>query len=85
MKKNTNEKNRFVVDLGDLDLKDDQRHRINASIQKAVSGELATIDTISLKRSVLIPVNPTFKFPILWGIVFRDYDKVIIKDSVTTQ
>jgi hypothetical protein len=64
--------NQFVVDLGDLKLSDDQRQKINAAIQKAVTGELATIEL--KKEVVLIPVNrwPRDRGPIINGIIVRD-------------
>lgn len=77
--------NKFVVDLGELRLSDDQRAKINASIQKAVSNELAEIQGSLTSRSVLLPVNKWPNFPIIWGFILRDFDKVIVKDSVNIQ
>ena len=75
--------NQFTVDLGDLKLDDDQRLKINASIQKAVAGELASLNL--RKSPVLIPINKFPNFPIWYGIIARDFDKVIIKDSIKFQ
>jgi len=49
------EKNKFVVDLGDLILTNEQRKKINAAIQKAVARELADIGTAN--QVALFPVN----------------------------
>lgn len=70
--------NQFTVDLGDMKLDDQQRQQINASIQKAVSGELARLNVS--RKAVLIPVNKFPKFPILWGIIIRDYDDIVRQD-----
>ena len=72
--------NQFTVDLGDLKLTDVQRQQINASIQTAVAGQIAGFSIA--KRPVLIPINKWPNFPIWYGIVIRDFDKVIIKDSI---
>ncbi|MGO4290216.1 hypothetical protein [Chitinophaga sp. RAB17] len=74
--------NKFVVDLGDLKLTDEQRHKINSAIQKAVTGELAGISAGNVARNVLIPVSHWPHSPIIWGFILRDFDKVIIKDSI---
>jgi len=74
--------NKFMVDFGELKLTDDQRRKINSSIQKVASEELANIHGEDKTRNVLIPVNNWPHFPILWGLIIRDWDKVIIKDSV---
>ena len=72
--------NQFTVDLGDLKLDDKQRLRINSAIQKAVTGELASLNL--RKSPVLIPINKFPNLPIWYGIIARDFDKVIIKDSI---
>lgn len=72
--------NQFTVDLGDLKLTDDQRQKINVSIQRAVASEVASLNVT--KRPVLIPINRFPNFPIWYGIIIRDFDKVIIKDSI---
>ncbi|HVI49418.1 MAG TPA: hypothetical protein VM802_31420 [Chitinophaga sp.] len=73
--------NKFVVDLGDLKLTDEQRQKINSAIQKAVTGELAILANGTTTRSVFIPINK-WPHPPIWGFVIRDFDKVVIKDSV---
>lgn len=65
--------NQFVVDLGNLKLSPDQRKKMNAAIQGAVAGELATFSL--KKRVVLIPIDKWPNGPILDGIVIRDWDK----------
>ena len=74
-------KNQFKVDLGDLNLTDAHRQRINSAIQKAVAGELATIGG-SLKRYVLIPVDQIPKWPILYGIIVRPLIPKLSFDSI---
>ena len=69
------EKNKFVVDLGKLELTDDQRGRINASIQKVVAGELATMNQKG--RIVLVPIKEFPHGGILNGIVARIPDKAV--------
>lgn len=66
------DENQFIVDLGDLQMSDDQRKKINSAIQKAVAGELANIELE--KEVVLIPVNkwPKERGPIINGIIIRD-------------
>lgn len=63
-------KNQFVVDLGTLKLTDEEHQRINAAIQKAVVGELATVNTSN--RFALFPLRRFTIGPILDGIVARD-------------
>jgi hypothetical protein len=65
--------NQFVVDLGNVKLTTDQRKKMNAAIQSAVTGELANINLA--KRIVLIPIDKWPRGPILDGIVIRDLDK----------
>ena len=64
--------NQFSVDLGTLKLSDDQRNKINAAIQKAVTSELATIGLG--QRLVLIPLSTSIRIPnrpIINGIIAR--------------
>lgn len=64
--------NKFIVDLGDLKLTDDQKTKINAAIQRAVTGELATIGTAG--QVALFPFGGhgnKFPGPIIWGIIVR--------------
>lgn len=74
--------NQFLVDLGDLKLDDEQRARINAGIQKAVASELAELHSSFARRNVLIPVNKWPDFPFPWGIIIRDFEKVINRDAL---
>ena len=74
--------NQFLVDLGDLKLDDNQRAKINASIQKAVAGELAELNTSFARRSVFIPIRQWPDFPFPWGLIIRDFDKVINVDAL---
>lgn len=68
----------FVVDLGNLELSDDQRESINSAIQGAVTTQLAKLKL--RKKIVLIPVDKWPKGPILDGIIARPLDKDIAKD-----
>lgn len=67
--------NQFVVDLGAMKLTDDQRSRINAAIQKAVAGELATLDVT--KKIALLPVTKWKDGPIINGIIIRDLGNMV--------
>lgn len=69
--------NQFSVDLGSLKLTDDERHRINSAIQKAVAGELATISTVAKSKIVLVPVHHWPNWPIYWGIIARPIDDIL--------
>lgn len=64
--------NQFVVDLGSLQLSDEQKKKLNAAIQKAVAGELANIELD--QEVVLIPVSkwPVGRGPIINGIIIDD-------------
>ena len=68
-----NEKNMFVVDLGQLELTADDQARINAAIQKAVAGELAL--TKLNQRVALLPSNPLLHGILTRGIVARVLDQ----------
>jgi hypothetical protein len=71
--------NEFVVDLGTLKLSEEQRSRINASIQKAVAGELANISMT--ERFIMIPANPGSRFPgwnHWYGITARLVDETLL-------
>lgn len=46
--------NKFVIDLGDLNLTDEQKKAINASLLKAVANELASIG--SSNEVIAIPI-----------------------------
>ena len=73
--------NQFTVDLGDLKLSDDQRTRINAAIQKAVVGELATVGTAN--QIAYFPVGGhghKWPGPIIWGIIARPIKDQWVKD-----
>ncbi len=72
-------KNQFVVDLGDVTLTEAQRSTMNAAIQKAVAGELASSN---LKDQVaLFPVTAKQPIgPILEGIIARKIDVLKFKD-----
>jgi len=73
--------NQFTVDLGDLKLSDDQRIKINAAIQRAVTGELATIG--SANQIALFPFGGhghKFPGPIIWGIIARPLKDQWLKD-----
>ena len=61
--------NQFVVDLGTIKLSDEQRQRINVAIQKAVAGELATINVSN--KIALFPISK-FPGPIINGIIAGD-------------
>lgn len=76
--------NQFTVDLGDLKLSEEQKARINASIQKAVVSELATIG--SAGQLAFFPVGghgPKFPGHIIWGIIARPVKDQWIKDITT--
>jgi hypothetical protein len=62
--------NQFVVDLGTLKLTDEQRQRVNAAIQKAVIGELATIP--SGNKLGYFPLDKFKGGPIINGVIIRD-------------
>ena len=62
--------NQFTVDLGNLKLTDIQRAAINASIHKAVAGELA--DYAAKNSIVLVPVTKWKDGPIINGIIVRN-------------
>lgn len=71
----------FVVDLGDVQLSDDQKRTINAAIQKAVTGEIARLSTNH--NLALFPIGghgPKFPGPIIWGIIARPLKDQWIKD-----
>ena len=70
--------NQFVVDLGSLELSNEQRESMNSAIQGAVTSELARFQL--RRKIVLIPVDKWPKGPILDGIIARPLDKNITKD-----
>jgi hypothetical protein len=73
-------KNKFEVDLGNLDLTATQHNAINAAIQHAVSAELAKIN---LKNQlVLIPIRNWPKGPIINGIIARELNADMFKSVV---
>jgi hypothetical protein len=70
--------NKFIVDLGELKLTDDQRKNINAAIQDAVTGELADVETGN--QLVLLPetgIGSASRLPghIIYGIIARPFDE----------
>ena len=73
--------NQFVVDLGHLDLNEDQRQTLNSAIQGAVTNELAKFKIP--RKIVLIPVDKWPKGPILQGIIARPIDKNLVKELET--
>lgn len=77
----------FVVDLGSMKLTDQQKKSINAAVQKAVVGELATISSSS--RLALFPIGgkggTRFPGPIIWGIIVRPPRDQWIKDINTME
>lgn len=73
--------NQFSVDLGDIKLTDEQKAKINAAIQKAVVGELATIGNAN--QLAFFPVSGhghKFPGPIIWGIIARPVKEQWMKD-----
>jgi hypothetical protein len=73
--------NQFIVDLGGINLTDEQKHRMNAAIQKAVAGELAHFD--GSYNLALFPIGGRkgkIPFPIIWGIIARPVKEQWIKD-----
>ena len=61
--------NQFIVDLGAMKLSPIQKDKINAAIQKAVAGQIASLN---LKDQVaLYPINKLPKGPIINGIIAR--------------
>lgn len=74
--------NQFIVDLGSLELTEDQRKSLNAAIHKAVAGELSNIGTA--KNVGLFPVSqlPTGHGPIINGIIIRNFGDVKFKDLI---
>jgi hypothetical protein len=71
----------FIVDLGDIQLTDEQKTSINAAIQKAATAQLAQIGNSS--RLALFPIGghgPKFPGPIIWGIIARPWKDQWIKD-----
>jgi hypothetical protein len=72
--------NQFVVDLGSVKLTDDNKKKINASIQRAVAGELANLAS-EAHNIALLPIGGTghkFPGPILWGIIARPLDDKLL-------
>ncbi|MEO6902625.1 MAG: hypothetical protein ABI315_05670 [Bacteroidia bacterium] len=64
--------NKFIVDLGTLKISPQQRNEINVAIQKAVSGQLASIN---LKNKVaLYPISSFPRGPITNGIIARSIE-----------
>ena len=72
------QENIFTVDLGNLKISVDQRNKINAAVQTAVTGVLAK--TGISNKVVLFPINRWPKGPIIWGIIARPWDDFGIKD-----
>jgi hypothetical protein len=72
--------NQFTVDLGTMKLTDAQRNSINAAIQKAVAGELASIG--GADKIALIPASKWKVGPIINGIIARPIDERIFKELV---
>lgn len=68
--------NKFTVDLGSVKLTDDQRQKINSSIQKAVSAELAHM--LEAGKIVLIPVRKWVKGPITDGIISMEVNEALL-------
>jgi len=68
-------KNIFTVDLGDLDLTDQQRTHISISICKAAASELASVGEAAGKVIVIpnidVAPRPGQKGPIIRGLVAR--------------
>lgn len=60
--------NQFTVDLGKVQLSEQDKARITAAIQRAVTSELASIN---LKNQVILIPVVNFKGPIINGIVAR--------------
>jgi hypothetical protein len=70
--------NKFEVDLGTLELTEDQKTAINSAIQQAVTGELAKMNLKS--RLVLIPIS---HFPfggITMGFIAREPNDKLLKE-----
>jgi len=72
--------NQFIVDLGDVKLTPVQVERMNAAIQKAVAGQLASINQKG--QLALYPITKFPKGPIINGIYARlirpeEFNKVI--------
>ena len=63
--------NKFVVDLGKLELTDEQTKNMNAAIQKAVVGELGKIKLP--KDVIFLPGYPTKKPGFIHGILVREF------------
>ncbi len=75
---NSNQKNQFTVDLGNLALEDKERDKINAAIHKAVAGELAALGKSN--SVALFPVSgfesklPDGRSILINGIIIRDFE-----------
>ncbi len=65
--------NIFKVDLGNLNLSEEQQLRINSAIQSAVSHELAQLSISG--RIVFVPNNRTWPGPWIWGFIARQLDE----------
>lgn len=61
----------FTVDLGTMELSDDQKMEINTAIQTAVTGVLAKSGA-KTTSTVLFPINNFPRGPIIWGFVARN-------------
>lgn len=85
--------NRFIVDLGDITLTDEDRNKINQAIQQAVSKELLNIAKadnpvafpfVSHDKDELIRIlgdHPLFTT----GIIIRDLSKGALPDFAKLQ
>ena len=74
--------NQFTVDLGNIQLSEQQRSSINIAIHKAVAGELAGIGTTG--KVVLVPVSKG-KGPLINGVIARLIDEKMFTDIVNSK
>ena len=74
--------NQFTVDLGNIQLSDQQRTNINNAIHKAVAGELAGLGAAG--KVVLVPVSKG-KGPLINGIIVLLIDEKMFADIVNSK